>query len=97
VIVQGIEAGWRGRWPDLAGPEVLTWGEIAQSWLAARGEQRRVVRLPVPGKVGAGFRAGYNTVPERPAGRVRWEEWLRREGREEKGEGREASGERRVG
>ena len=96
VIVQGIQEGWHGRWPDLAGPEVLTWGEIAQSWLAALGEQRRVVRLPVPGKVGAGFRAGYNTVPERPSGSITWEEWLRGEERGGKGEGREVRGERRV-
>lgn len=77
AIVQGIVAGRNGRWPDVAGPQVMTWGEIAQSWLAARGQKRRVVRLPIPGKVGAGFRAGYNTVPQRPSGRITWEQWLR--------------------
>jgi uncharacterized protein YbjT (DUF2867 family) len=92
VIVRGIEEGWRGRWPDLAGPEVLTWGEIAQSWLAARGEQRRVVRLPIPGKVGAGFRAGYNTVPERPSGSITWGEWVKSEGRRAKSERRGEEG-----
>ena len=86
VIVEGIQAGWRGRWPDLAGPEVLTWREIAQSWLTARGEQRRVVRLPVPGKVGAGFRAGYNTAPERPSGSITWEDWLQSKQHETNGE-----------
>jgi uncharacterized protein YbjT (DUF2867 family) len=77
VIVQGIVAGRNGRWPDLAGPKVMTWGEIAQSWLAARGQKRRVWRLPIPGKVGAGFRAGYNTAPERPSGHITWEQWLK--------------------
>ena len=77
AIVQGIVAGRNGRWPDLAGPKVMTWGEIAQSWLAARGQKRRVWRLPIPGKVGAGFRAGYNTAPERPSGHITWEQWLK--------------------
>jgi uncharacterized protein YbjT (DUF2867 family) len=86
AIVKGIQAGQRGRWPELAGPEVLTWGEIAQSWLAARGEQRRIVRLPIPGKVGAGFRAGYNTIPNRPSGNITWEEWLQEQKQEAKGE-----------
>ena len=78
VIVQGIQEGRNGRWPDLAGPEMMTWGEMAQSWLAARGEQRRLVRLPIWGKVGAGFQAGYNCVPERPSGKITWQEWLQR-------------------
>lgn len=75
-IVQGLQAGGHGRWPELAGPRVMTWGEMAQSWLAARGEQRRIVRLPIPGKVGDGFRAGYNTAPEIHSGHITWEQWL---------------------
>jgi uncharacterized protein YbjT (DUF2867 family) len=86
TIVQGIQAGRHGRWPDLAGPEVLTWGEIAQSWLAARGQQRHLLRLPIPGKVGAGFRAGYNTVPERPSGSITWAAWLQNQKQAAKGE-----------
>lgn len=86
AIVAGIEAGRHGRWPDLAGPKVMTWGEIAQSWLAAHGQERRVVRLPIPGKVGDGFRAGYNTVPGRPSGTITWQAWLNGERQAEKGE-----------
>ena len=89
VIVRGIDEGQNGRWPDLAGPDMMTWGEMAQSWLAARGQQRRIVRLPVWGKVGAGFRAGYNCAPQRPSGTITWEQWLQGEGRGVRGERRE--------
>ncbi len=75
-IVNGLLHGRRGRWPDLAGPQRLRWGEIAKSWLAARGKQRRIVHVPLPGKLGAALRAGYNTVPERPSGNITWEAWL---------------------
>ena len=79
VIVAGIQSGQNGRWPDLAGPKMMTWGEMAQSWLAAQGQQRRIVRIPVLGKVGAGFRAGYNCAPQRPSGHITWEAWLQSE------------------
>lgn len=79
AVVRGIVAGQNGRWPDLAGPQMMTWGEMAQSWLAAYGQQRRVWRLPIPGQVGHGFRSGYNCAPERPSGQVTWEEWLQGE------------------
>ena len=75
-IVAGLQRGLRGRWPDLAGPQQLRWGEIAQQWLAARGEARRIVRLPIPGKTAAALRAGYNTIPGRPSGTITWEKWL---------------------
>jgi uncharacterized protein YbjT (DUF2867 family) len=75
-IVAGLQRGLRGQWPDLAGPQQLRWGEIAQQWLTARGEARRIVRLPIPGRLAAALRAGYNTVPERPSGTITWEAWL---------------------
>lgn len=75
-IVTGLLKGLRGRWPDLAGPQRLRWGDMAQSWLRARGEERRIVRLPLPGKLASAIRAGYNTVPERPLGTITWEAWL---------------------
>jgi len=71
-----LQRGLRGRWPDLAGPQRLRWDKIAQQWLAARGEARCIVHLPLPGKSAAALRAGYNTVPERLSGTVTWEAWL---------------------
>ena len=52
-----------GRRPDLGGPQVLSLGELATAWLAARKQRRPIVRVPYPGKVGAAISAG---------GRRRW-------------------------
>ncbi len=82
-IVDGLQRGLRGRWADLAGPQRMRWGELAHHWLAARGEVRRIVRLPIPGRFAAALRAGYNTVPDRPSGTITWEAWLSRKGKSE--------------
>jgi hypothetical protein len=55
---------------------VLTLGEMAATWLEVRGLRRRLVRLPLPGAVAAGFRAGLNTTPDAECGMIRWREWL---------------------
>lgn len=69
-------AGPAGRRPDFGGPEVLTLREAATAWKAARSVRKRIVPVPVLGRVGAGFRAGANTAPEGERGTVRWEDWL---------------------
>lgn len=73
-----VSAGPRGRLPDFGGPQLLTLGEMARTWKAARGVTKRVVNLPLPGAVAAAFRAGKNTAPEGERGSVGWEEWLAR-------------------
>jgi uncharacterized protein YbjT (DUF2867 family) len=70
-------AGPRGRLPDLGGPEVLTAGEMAHTWLMLRGMHRRVLPLHLPGKVAQGFRRGYNTCSDQPVrGHITWTEWV---------------------
>jgi len=70
-------AGPRGRLPDLGGPEVLTAGEMAHTWLMLRGMHRRVLPLHLPGKVAQGFRRGHNTCPDQPVrGHITWTEWV---------------------
>jgi len=72
-----VAAGPRGRLPDLGGPEVLTAGEMMDSWLKLRRLHRRVLPLHVPGTVAQGFRCGYNTCPDQPVhGRITWTEWV---------------------
>jgi uncharacterized protein YbjT (DUF2867 family) len=61
---------------NMGGPEVLTVDELAHPWLLRRGDHRRLVRIPVPGKPGPGFRAGYHLSPEGGRGRQTWQEWL---------------------
>ncbi len=65
-----------GRAPDIAGPRVMRTGEVIRQWLRATGTRRPVIHLPLPGKVAAGFRRGYNTAPDRAYGKITWEQWL---------------------
>lgn len=61
---------------DFGGPEVLTLGQMAHAWRDQRGRPRRVVRLPVPGRVGRGFREGRNTCPEHAEGTQTWAQFV---------------------
>ena len=70
-------AGPGGRLPDIGGPQVHTFGELAHTWLNIRGMHRAVIPLPLPGKVAQGFRHGYNTCPEYALGKITWTEWVR--------------------
>jgi uncharacterized protein YbjT (DUF2867 family) len=70
-------AGETGRLPDIGGPEVLTLGQLARTWLAVRGMQRRLVHLPLPGQFVAAVRQGALTCPEQRSERLSWAEWLR--------------------
>lgn len=61
---------------NMGGPEVMTLGQMAAVWRALRGRPRRVVRLPLPGKVAQAFREGRNTCPDRADGTQTWAEFL---------------------
>jgi uncharacterized protein YbjT (DUF2867 family) len=65
-----------GRVDPVGGPAVATLGDLARAYRDARGLRRPVVRLPVPGAVARGFRAGGATCPDRAVGTRTWEEWL---------------------
>lgn len=80
-LLDRAEAGPVGRTADVAGPEVLTLGEMARAWARARDKRRWIVRVPIPGKVARGFREGRVTAPDRAVGSETWEEWLEREAR----------------
>ena len=72
-----VVAGPSGRLADLGGPEVLTTGEMARTWLMLREMHRSVLPLHLPGKVAQGFRRGYNTCPDQPVrGHITWTEWV---------------------
>jgi uncharacterized protein YbjT (DUF2867 family) len=78
-IVSDAAKGPSGRLPDIGGPEVLTFGEMARAWQQATGDRKRIVNLPlVAGGVARGFREGYNCTPEHADGKVTWAEWLGR-------------------
>jgi uncharacterized protein YbjT (DUF2867 family) len=75
-LVAAIQTGNGGRLPDIGGPEVLRFGEMARAWLAAQDKRRPVIHLPLPGKLSAGFRQGLNTTPPNRVGKLTWSEWL---------------------
>jgi uncharacterized protein YbjT (DUF2867 family) len=75
-MVEAVGNGPSGRLPDIGGPEVLTFGEMAKAWQQATGKRKRIVNVPVMGKVARGYRAAYNCTPEHADGKVTWLEWL---------------------
>lgn len=67
-----------GRAPDAGGPLVQTVEDLAQQWSAAAGKKRRIVGVPVPGKVMRAYRQGWNLTPDNEVGTVTFEEFLAR-------------------
>jgi uncharacterized protein YbjT (DUF2867 family) len=75
-LLAAIASGPSGRLPDVGGPEIRTLGDLAAAWLEAKRLRRLVLPLPLPGRVAAAFRAGYNTNPAARIPGPTWEEWL---------------------
>jgi uncharacterized protein YbjT (DUF2867 family) len=65
-----------GRASDVGGPEVRTAAEFARAYFMAAGRRRRVVEVPVPGKMAWGWREGALLCPDHRYGKIRWEEFL---------------------
>jgi uncharacterized protein YbjT (DUF2867 family) len=53
-----------GRVTDLGGPEVLDGAALVRRFLQLTQGRKPVVRLPLPGKTGAAFRAGHHIVTD---------------------------------
>ncbi|WP_425841936.1 SDR family oxidoreductase [Streptomyces fractus] len=67
-----------GRVEDMGGPEVLSFADLARTYLRAAGKRRRVVSVPLAGKTYRAFRAGGHLTPERRTGKVTFAEYLAR-------------------
>ncbi len=78
-MLELLQQGPSGRAADIGGPEILSLGELARTWLAAQKRTRRIVHLSLPGKTAAAFRQGLHTAPEHKTGRGTWQEWLEQE------------------
>jgi uncharacterized protein YbjT (DUF2867 family) len=65
-----------GRVADIGGPEVHTHADLARMFLAARGSRRRVVEVPVPGRIAAGYRSGANLAPDNAVGTIGFADYL---------------------
>jgi len=66
-----------GRVPDIAGPEVWTAAKLARAYFEAVGRRRRILEVPVPGKMARAFREGAQLAPDHMYGKIRYEEFLR--------------------
>jgi len=74
-MVELVGQGPRGRVPDIGGPETLTLRQMLPPWRKATQKRRLILPLPLPGKIAAGYRQGFNTTPNK-FGRVTWAQWL---------------------
>ena len=64
-LARQIAHGPSLRVESYAGPETLSFGELADQWLAVRGRRERAVRLPIPGTSalsGAALTHGYEVA-----------------------------------
>ncbi|GHJ38934.1 SDR family oxidoreductase [Streptomyces sp. TS71-3] len=65
-----------GRVPDMGGPEVLGFPELARTYLGATGRRRRVVPVPLVGRAYRAMRDGGHLTPQRAVGRRTFGEYL---------------------
>jgi len=65
-----------GLQPDFAGPVIHDAEHLARTLMEAKGRERPILNLPVPGKTARAFKAGAHTNPDRAVGRITWEEYL---------------------
>ncbi|MGE2721529.1 SDR family oxidoreductase [Mycolicibacterium celeriflavum] len=75
-LVELLDTEPDGRVPDIGGPVVHTHKELARMYLDAAASRRRVLAVPVPGRIGRELRAGANLVPQNPVGTVGFAEYL---------------------
>ena len=75
-LVAAAESPPARRLPDLGGPTVYDVRDLARSVATALGRKRRIVRINVPGLVGASFRAGGNLTENRDESGATWNEYV---------------------
>jgi uncharacterized protein YbjT (DUF2867 family) len=75
-LVELVDSEPAGRVADIGGPTVHTHRDLGQMFLAARDSRRRVMQMPVPGRIVAGYRSGANLAPDNPVGTIGFQEYL---------------------
>jgi len=68
--------GPAGLVPDVAGPRIASVADLLRAYLQARGEERRLATVWIPGNAARALRAGANLAPDRAVGRITWEDFL---------------------
>lgn len=64
------------RMPDIGGPEILRFGDLARIWADVHDLRRPTVRIPLPGRIANGFREGRNTAPDHRDETTTWRQWI---------------------
>lgn len=77
-LVSLVDKGPAGRVDDIGGPAVLGHDELGRIYLTSRNSRRRVMSLPLPGGIVAGFRSGANLAPANPIGTIGFAQYLAR-------------------
>lgn len=67
-----------GRVPDLGGPQVESFHDLASTYLDATRTPRRLLPLRLPGAVFAAYRDGAHLAPDQAVGRTTFAEFLTR-------------------
>jgi uncharacterized protein YbjT (DUF2867 family) len=75
-VVDAVLGKPAGVLPDFGGPEVRDFKGIAEAWLIARKEQRRLINLPLPFKFSRQFAEGMVTCPDHKDGVVSFDQYL---------------------
>jgi uncharacterized protein YbjT (DUF2867 family) len=69
-------SGAAGRVADVGGPEVKTFTDFARTYFEVVSIKKRVLEVPVPGKIARAWRKGAQVCPDRKDGRISWEVFL---------------------
>ena len=77
-LVDVATAQAAGMLPDFGGPEVRDFKSIAESWLKARSQDRRLVNLPLPFTASRLVAEGRLTCPDHKDGTITFEQYLDR-------------------
>jgi uncharacterized protein YbjT (DUF2867 family) len=76
VLVDAVAAGPKKRLPDIGGPAVRDFPELARLWKRAAHKKRLILAVPVPGATGQFLRAAKLCCPGRAVGTISFESWL---------------------
>ncbi len=66
-----------GRVPDMGGPRVERLDDLMRAYLTATGRRRPILRVPLPGKVAAAYKAGHHMTPANATGELTFAGYLR--------------------
>ena len=75
-LVEVVLAPPAGMLPDFGGPEIRGFKSIAEAWLNARKERRRLVNLPMPLKFSRQWAEGRLLTPDHREGKLTFDEYL---------------------